>query len=106
MDADTCLAVRHLLSAIGYEGKMADSRNTDMPFVLMEVDPEDVQWLKVHLLSADKNGFTFAVSHPTEQCAERGWKQAQVKGWPACVDFDKLKILSSRLAQQVDGCLE
>ncbi len=35
-----------MLGAIGYEGKMTD-RSTDIPYVLMEVDPEDVQWLKV-----------------------------------------------------------
>ncbi len=43
---EVCAAVRHLLNAIGYEGKVAD-RTLELPHVLMEVDPEDVQWLKV-----------------------------------------------------------
>ena len=64
------MAVRHLLSTIGYEGKMADSRNTDMPFVLMEVDPEDVQWLKVCHPSVDKERLYLPFSPLPEQRAE------------------------------------
>lgn len=43
---DVCAAVTHLLTVVGYEGKVAD-RLTELPHILMETDPEDVQWLKV-----------------------------------------------------------
>lgn len=42
-------AVHHLLNVVGYEGKVAD-RVAEQPHVLMETDPEDVQWLKVVLV--------------------------------------------------------
>lgn len=44
--ADVSAALRQLLLAVDYEGKTV----ADLPYVLMEVDPEDVQWLKVCLL--------------------------------------------------------
>ena len=42
-------AVQHLLNVVGYEGKVAD-RVAELPHVLMETDPEDIQWLKVVLV--------------------------------------------------------
>lgn len=46
MCVDVSEAVRHLLNMVGYEGKLADTA-AELPCVLMETDPEDVQWLKV-----------------------------------------------------------
>lgn len=51
---DVCGAVTHLLTVVGYEGKVTD-RLTELPHVLMETDPEDIQWLKV------PNSMTLAV---------------------------------------------
>ena len=46
---DVRAAVQHLLNVVGYEGKVAD-RVAELPHVLMETDPEDIQWLKVGLV--------------------------------------------------------
>ncbi len=42
VSADTTNAVKHLLTVIGYEAKPGDQG----PFA-MEMEPEDIQWLRV-----------------------------------------------------------
>ena len=48
---DTTRAVQHLLRMIGYEssgsGKLGDVAGEQSP-VAMEIEPEDIQWMKVH----------------------------------------------------------
>ena len=48
---DACQAVRYLLNVIGYDGTKTIDRVGEPPLVLMEMEPEDVQWLKVQILS-------------------------------------------------------
>ena len=40
-------AVKHVLSAVGFEGIRATDKSGDHSIVTMEMEPEDVQWLKV-----------------------------------------------------------
>ena len=40
-------AVKYLLSAIGYDGSKHFDRVGELPLVPIEIEPEDVQWLKV-----------------------------------------------------------
>ena len=42
-----CRAVKHVLSAVGFEGIRATDKSGDHSIVTMEMEPEDVQWLKV-----------------------------------------------------------
>lgn len=39
--------MKYLLSVIGYDGMMTGERPGEPPLVLMEIEPEDVQWLTV-----------------------------------------------------------